>query len=110
MPPCRSVWEGASAIQAQCSTAQHSRFAHARPCCTLQALARESGLRFFAIPPNALLSCFLGGSEDRVAALWSLAKKCQPCAIFLGAYTLGRASETLRPGRGAVASLLLAAG
>eukprot|EP00814_Leptocylindrus_danicus_P016471 CAMPEP_0116021950 /NCGR_PEP_ID=MMETSP0321-20121206/10695_1 /TAXON_ID=163516 /ORGANISM="Leptocylindrus danicus var. danicus, Strain B650" /LENGTH=672 /DNA_ID=CAMNT_0003492925 /DNA_START=1 /DNA_END=2019 /DNA_ORIENTATION=- len=48
-----------------------------------RALAKEARARFLCIAPSNLLRKYVGESNQRVKALFSLAEKLQPCVIFV---------------------------
>jgi hypothetical protein len=48
-----------------------------------KALARESGACFLAVSPSTLYRKYVGDSNRMVRALFSLARKLQPCIIFI---------------------------
>jgi len=48
-----------------------------------KAIAKECKAHFLEIAPSSLYSKYLGETNQRVRALFSLAKKMQPCIIFV---------------------------
>ncbi|QRV85246.1 AAA family ATPase [Ceratobasidium sp. AG-Ba] len=48
-----------------------------------QALAKESGARMISLRPSDILHKYVGESERLVKATFSLARKLQPCVVFI---------------------------
>jgi SpoVK/Ycf46/Vps4 family AAA+-type ATPase len=48
-----------------------------------RAIAKEAGLRFLALPLSTVLDKWVGETEKYLDALFSLARKIQPCIIFI---------------------------
>lgn len=53
-----------------------------------QILAKKGGCTFLAVDAATLLSAWQGESEQKTRALFTLAKKIQPCIIFIGRSTV----------------------
>ena len=50
-----------------------------------QALATEGGFAFLNVRASVVMDQFFGNSNKRVAAVFSLAAKLEPCIVFIGA-------------------------